>query len=350
MPSSLLTFRYRIKDATRGKHLLTMAQAVNVVWNYANERSLHAYRRDRRFLSQFDLIHLTAGTSKDLGLHTDTLSEICREFATRRRQFKKVRLKWRSRKRSLGWVPFKGRCVKVHGDTVTYNGLTARFWRSRPMPGRVKAGSFTQDARGRWYVNFQCEVEDHQQPTGQAEIGIDLGLKNQLTASDGAQPTSRGNLTKHYARLLAQMQRARKARRTKAIHAKMANSRKDWAHKQTTAVVTRARLIAVGDVSSTRLATTRFAKSTYDAGWGTLRTLLEYKAKRLGVAYCDVNERWSSVTCSACLHRTGPSGLRALGVRVWTCTHCGAFHDRDINAAHNHLRLGRQTLFRNPPT
>ena len=149
MPSSLLTFRYRIKDATRGKHLLTMAHAVNFVWNYANERSLHAYRRDRRFLSQFDLINLTAGTSKDLGLHTDTLSEICREFATRRRQFKKVRLKWRSRKRSLGWVPFKGRCVKVHGDTVTYNGLTVRFWRARPMQGRVKAGSFTQDARGR---------------------------------------------------------------------------------------------------------------------------------------------------------------------------------------------------------
>ena len=97
----------------------------------------------------------------------------------------------------------------------------------------------------------------------------------------------------------------------------MANSRKDWTHKQTTAVVTRARLIAVGSLS-TRLAKTRFATSTYDARWGTLRALLEYKAKRLEVVYCEVNERWSSVTCSACLHRTGPSGLRALGVRVWT--------------------------------
>ena len=349
MPSSLLTYRYRIKDATSGKHLLRMARAVNFVWNYANERSLHAYRRDRRFLSQFDLINLTAGTSKELGLHTDTLSEVCREYATRRRQCKKIRLKWRSRKRSLGWVPFKGRCVQVRDDTVTYAGKCFRFWLSRPLAGRLKTGSFTQDARGHWYINFQCAVEDSALPTGQAEIGIDLGLKNQLACSDQEQPMSRGNITRHYATILAKVQRARKIKRTKAVHAKMANSRKDWTHKQTTAVVTRARLIAVGDVSSTRLAKTRFATSTYDAGWGTLRALLEYKAKRLGVVYCEVNERWSSVTCSACLHRTGPSGLRALGVRVWTCTHCGARHDRDINAAHNHLRRGRATLFRNPP-
>jgi IS605 OrfB family transposase len=346
---STLTYRYRIKDATSRKRLARMASAVNDVWNYANERIAHAYRRDRRFLSQFDLINLTAGTSKDLGLHTDTLSEVCREFATRRRQCKKVRLKWRSRKRSLGWVPFKGRCVRVQGDRVTYNGMTVRFWLSRPLAGTIKAGSFTQDARGRWYVNFPCEVEDVPSHTGKAEIGIDLGLKNQLAASDCERPTSRGNITKHSARILAKVQRARKAKRAKAVHARMANSRKDWAHKQTTAIVTRASLIAVGDVSRTKLAKTRFAKSAYDAGWGTLRTRLEYKATRLGVAYCEVSERWSSVTCSACLHRTGPSGLRALGVRVWCCTHCDAVHDRDINAAHNHLRLGRQTLFRNPP-
>ena len=154
MPSSLLTYRYRIKDATSGKHLLRMARAVNFVWNYANERSLHAYRRDRRFLSQFDLINLTAGTSKELGLHTDTLSEVCREYATRRRQCKKIRLKWRSRKRSLGWVPFKGRCVQVQDDTVTYAGKCFRFWLSRPLAGRLKTGSFTQDARGHWYINI----------------------------------------------------------------------------------------------------------------------------------------------------------------------------------------------------
>ena len=60
-------------------------------------------------------------------------------------------------------------------------------------------------------------------------------------------------------------------------------------------------------------------------------------------------EMFSSVTCSACLARTGPSGLRTLGVREWTCSACGLSHDQDINAAQNILRLGRQTPIKGIP-
>ena len=71
---------------------------------------------------------------------------------------------------------------------------------------------------------------------------------------------------------------------------------------------------------------------------------LAYKAKRLGVTYREVNESWSSVTCTDCLVRSGPRGLRALGVRVWSCVACGAVRDRDLSAARNIIRLGRETL------
>ncbi len=129
-----------------------------------------------------------------------------------------------------------------------------------------------------------------------------------------------------------------------AIHARIANTRKDWAHKTTTAIVQRARLLVVGDVSSSKLSKTRMALSVSDAGWRQLRTMLAYKAIRLGVTYCEVNESWSSVTCADCLTRSGPRGLRALGVREWMCTACGTVHDRDRNAAQNILRVGRDTL------
>src|SRR5262249_51546277 len=105
---SMLTYRYRIKDATSGKHLTRMAWAVHRVWNYCNEVSLLAWRREKRFLSAFDLINLTAGAGHELGLHTDTISEVCQEYARRKKIAKKIRLKWRSQKRSLGWIPFKG--------------------------------------------------------------------------------------------------------------------------------------------------------------------------------------------------------------------------------------------------
>ena len=344
MPSSMLTFKYRIKDSTSSKHLVRLGWAVNTVWNFCNEVSMLALRRDKHWLSTFELINLCAGAGAELGLHSDTISEICREYVAKRVAARKRRLKWRSRKRSLGWIPFKARFLKIDDDSIKYLKRRFRFWLSRAITGRVKTGSFTQDARGRWYVNFQCEVEDANVPVGDTEIGIDLGLTNQLWCSDMDEPYSRDNLTRTHEDALAMAQRANKTKRVKAIHAKIANCRKDWTHKTTTAIVHRAKLIAVGNVSSTKLVKTRMAKSVLDAGWGQLRTCLEYKAKRLGVIYGEVNESYSSLTCSACGARTGPSGLSALGVRVWTCAGCGAVHKRDRNAAHNILRCGRATL------
>ena len=341
--NAVLTYRYRIKDATAGKHLLKMAWAVNTVWNYCNEVSLLALRRDKRWLTAFELINLVAGTSKALGLHADTLSAICQEYVAKRKASGKRRLKWRTRKKSLGWVPFKARFLRIEADTIYDLGWRFRFWHSRPIQGTVKTGTFAQDARARWYVSLQCEVENATEAPGSAEIGIDLGCTNQLVCSDMPEPYSRHNLTRKYAEKLAMAQRAKKAKRVKALQAKIANCRKDWAHKTTTAIVRRATLIVVRNVSSTKLVATRMAKSVYDAGWGQLRTLLHYKAIRLGATYCEVNESGSSVTCSVCDQRTGPSGLGQPGIRVWTCAHCGSVHNRDQNAAHNILRWGRPT-------
>jgi putative transposase len=348
---STLTFSYRIKDQTSRTHLLKMASAINYVWNYCQEVSLLAYRRNKAFLSDYDLHKLTAGTSKALGLSADTIQQVCTEYVTRRRQFKKIRLKWRSKKRSLGWIPFKAAYVRVEDDAVTYCGVRLRFWDSRRQEDgysdtgvTLKTGSFTQDARGRWYVNFQCDVPDATEPIGQAEIGIDLGLMNQIACSDGV-IYSRENLTRQHEDALALAQRAGKKKRAKAIQAKIANKRADWTHKATTDISRRAKLIVIGDVSSSTLIKTPFAKSTLDAAWHAVRFQLTYKANRLAGTCVSGRETFSSVTCSDCGTRCGPSGLRTLGVRAWVCQSCGTAHERDVNAARNILRLrtGRGT-------
>lgn len=345
----MITYQYRIKDSQHRKHLIRLSYAVNYVWNYCNEVSMLAWRRDRKWLSTFDLINLTAGCGSELGLHSHTIQEICREYATRRKQFRKRRLSWRSRKRSLGWIPFKVNGIKLIGDTIRYGGRLFRLWLSRCCEGTIKTDSFTQDHRGRWYVNLQCEVEDEpQRALGLDAVGIDLGLKEQIACSDGV-IYSRQNLTRTCEDKLAMAQRAGKKKRVKAIHAKIKNVRKDWTHKVTTAITRRANFIAVGDVSSTKLAKTHMAKSVYDAGWGMVRHQLHYKAIKLAGVCVPVREMFSSVTCSACLQRTGPSRLGGLGVRVWTCSACSTRHHRDINSAHNHLRLGRQTPMKGIP-
>lgn len=126
-------------------------------------------------------------------------------------------------------------------------------------------------------------------------------------------------------------------KRVTQIQNKIKNVRKDFLHKETTKLVKKYKVIYVGDVSSSKLAKTRMAKSVLDAGWGMFKSMLEYKAIALGVDFKVVKENYSSVTCSSCFERSGPSGLSALGVREWVCESCGVIHDRDVNAATNIL-------------
>ncbi|MGI9297498.1 MAG: RNA-guided endonuclease InsQ/TnpB family protein, partial [Gammaproteobacteria bacterium] len=143
---------------------------------------------------------------------------------------------------------------------------------------------------------------------------------------------------------LAGAQRANKKGRAKTIHAKIANRRKDFLHKTSTRLVNDHAAIFVGNVSSSGLAKTNKAKSVLDAGWSTLRTMLNYKAIARSVWFDEVNEAYTTVTCSVCKNRTGPCGQEGLRIGEWLCDECGVVHDRDINAAQNILALGCQRL------
>ncbi len=59
----MLTYKYRIKDSTSQNHLGRMAGAVNFVWNYCNEVSMLALRRNEKWLSAYDLHKLVGGSS-----------------------------------------------------------------------------------------------------------------------------------------------------------------------------------------------------------------------------------------------------------------------------------------------
>ncbi len=340
----LTTLKFRIKDSTSRKKLEAMSFSVNQVWNYCNEASFKAIKYNNKWLSGFDLNKLTSGTSKELNLSSTTIQSTCEEYAIRRKQFKKSKLNWRSKKKSLGWIPFKGSAVKYLGKgQLKYNGIIFKFWETRYI-GEIRVGSFNQDNRGNWYVNLVCvDTEIHYQKTNKS-IGVDLGLKTTATYSNGGKFEGQ----RPYKQLqvkLAKLQRANKKKQVKNIHKKIANIRKDSIHKETTRLVKEFDLIVVGDVSSLKLVKTKMAKSTLDNSWGIYKTLLAYKTIRFGKELKVVKESWTSVTCSECLEKTFPkkSGLSSLSVREWTCCNCGYHHDRDINASRNILRIGHDT-------
>ncbi|HEV3424160.1 MAG TPA: zinc ribbon domain-containing protein, partial [Paraburkholderia sp.] len=94
------------------------------------------------------------------------------------------------------------------------------------------------------------------------------------------------------------------------------------------------------------LAKTGMAKSVLDAAWTTFRTQLRYKAIGQCVVFAEVDESFSTQTCSDCdsLPDSRPKGIAGLRIREWTCSACGSVHDRDTNAARNILRCGLASL------
>lgn len=337
------TFKFRLKNTNIAK-LKNMASDVNFVWNYCNDVSIQYLDKHYKWLSGFDLGKLTSGCSKTLSINSQSIQAICQEYTNRRMQFKKRKLSWRSKSRSLGWIPFNGQTIKLNADAIHYNKVIFRFWQSRKIEGKIKSGSFTQDAKGNWYVCFTCDAPKVAKIIDMRAVAIDLGLKTIATLSDGT-IIHRENLTNKYSERLAIAQRAKKKKRVTAIQAKIKNSRKDFNHKVTTKLVNNYGTIFVGNVSPSKLKQTRFARSVSDAGWSNFKSMLAYKAITLGVEYKEINEKFSTVTCSVCFERTGPSGLSALGVREWICK-CGATHNRDVNAAKNILRFGHETLLK----
>ena len=321
-----------------------MARSVNFVWNYLNELSQRSIHERGVFLSAFDLDRYTQGAGKLLGLHSQTLQEVSREYATRRLQFRKSRLNWRKSggiRRSLGWVPFKaGAATWKHGQ-VYHNGQHLRVWDSYGLGQyHFRSGSFSEDARGRWYFNVVVEVET-QPSQGQEALGIDLGLKDVATCSDG----TRLENARFYCDLepkLVIAQRAGKKARVRALHAKIANRRKEALHQFSRVLVARCGTIIVGDVSPVKLAKTSMAKSVLDAGWGQLKTMLAYKCAHAGIVFKEIDEAYTTQTCSGCgaLPDSRPRGIAGLGIREWTCSECGVAHDRDVNAARSILAAG----------
>jgi putative transposase len=350
------TLSVRVRDK-HAKILSRMAFEANQVWNAANAETAEwssipvpEVGHIRNNITAFDLQKQLKSIRAERGMiiHSTTAQEVIAVHAKCRKQFQRDKLRWRvsgGARRSLGWVPFKSGAAKWKNGQVYYAGHYFKVWDSYGLSGyQFRAGSFTEDTRGRWYFNIVVDVQV-KQPIGNGQVGIDLGLKDTATCSHG-EKLVRGNFYRNSEEKLAKAQRANKQKAVKNIHAKIKNQRKDAIHKFTTELVKNNELIVVGNVSSSGLAKTKLAKSVLDAGWSILKTQLDYKSRGMRVAFVEVNESYTTQTCSCCgcISASSPKGRSGLRIRAWTCAECGASHDRDINAAKNILAAGHRRL------
>ena len=358
------TLKLRIRDKHTAQ-LNKLSGSVNFVWNYVNDLSYKHLQKTGKFFSAYDLNEYTKGSGELLGLHSQTIQAINETHAKNRKQFKKAKLSWRtnnpkSKRKSLGWLPFKQSAIKhIATHQTGKKGLKSTLqlslakgqkliidlWDSYNLSlYQINTLEVVQDSRNRWYACIT--VKEYPKTTcGTGSVGIDLGLKDSATASNGDKLQIKQTLK--YAKDLATAQRAKNKQRVKAIHAKIKNTRQDLIHKFTTQLVKNNALIVVGDVKTTQFNSKKgkLAKSVYDAGWFELKRQLTYKCENAGCRFEIVNEKYTTQTCSCCGDTSSSlSGRAGLRIREWTCAKCGTRHDRDINASQNILAVGLDRL------
>ena len=222
---------------------------------------------------------------------------------------------------------------------------------SRDLPSEPSSVTVIKDAAGRYFASFVVQAAGDPLPESGVETGIDLGLTHFAVLSDGRKVANPRFLRRAERRLRkAQRTLSRKApgssNRGKArirvarVHARVADARRDWLHKESTRIIRDSQAVYVEDLCVAGLGRTRLAKSVHDAGWSAFVHMLEYKAARHGRTFARTGRfQPTSQVCWVCGTKDGP---KPLSVRTWTCTACGTVHDRDLNAARNILALGRR--------
>jgi putative transposase len=239
--------------------------------------------------------------------------------------------------------------VTARGVRFPKVGDLALVW-SRPLPAAPSSCTLIRDAAGRFFASFVVEVErDQLEPNGNT-VGIDLGLATFATLSTGEKidapkplRTARKRLRKlsrHLSRKVKGSNRRNRARvKVARLHARIADTRKDFLDKLSTRIIRENQTVVLEDLRvSGMIRNRRLARSIADVGWRAFRLLLESKAAMYGRTV-QVISTWepTSQRCSCCGEL---SGKKPLGIRQWTCLHCGAEHDRDINAANNIAAAG----------
>lgn len=211
--------------------------------------------------------------------------------------------------------------------------------------GKIMSFVVSKDV-DQWFVSVSYELPNPSFKIQNNEVvGVDLGIKNFATLSDGTvieNPKFLSKLEKKLKReqrILSKKQKC-SANRTKQriklakVYRTLRNRRQDFLHKLTSFLAKTKQEIVVEDLNvSGMLKNHKLAKSIANLSWAEFKRQLEYKTKRYGSLLTVVDRFYpSSKLCSNCGFKLEKLDL---SVRGWVCPECKVKHDRDVNAAIN---------------
>ena len=279
----------------------------------------------------------------------DVIKRADRSFKNFFKGFGYPRFQGRNRYNSFTY-PQSGFGLKDGKLTLSKIG-TIKIILHRAIEGKIKTCTIKKDV-DQWYVTFSCEIDDPVTVEIKTRIGIDVGLIDLITLSNGEQikppkflRASESQLRREQKRLslkkLRSQNRKKQVIEVAKVHRKIRNQRKDFAHKTSRTLVDSYDLIVFEDLQIKNMMQNHcLAKSISDAGWSQLINLTKSKAECAGKVVELVNPAGTSKICSGC----GNTVQKDLSVRVHSCPFCGLVLGRDHNAAINIENRSRYTV------
>ena len=324
------------------------------VYNELLELDINTYKSTKNGVSKF-------GFNKHLrGKHPEVFSQVLQNISDRvDKAFKNFYRRVKGGAKKKGFPRFKS-CVR----SITYPQAGFKFTSDRrlycskignipivlhrPPKGKMKTLTIKRNHACQWYAVFACEVEPQKVKHKGGKVGIDVGLENYATLSDGTIIANPRHLIKSEHRL-ARLQRNlsrkvkgsnnRKKARFKVAkqHQRVNDQRRDFLHKLTHTLTQKYKTINIENLNVAGMVRNHhLAKHIHDASWARFASMLSYKAVTGGGRVIEVNPRNTSRTCSNC----GTIMDMPLSKRVFDCPVCGLVCHRDLNAANNIGRGG----------
>ncbi len=256
--------------------------------------------------------------------------------------------------------------IRIEGNRLILPKIgKVKIKHSRQIQGRILNATISKTKTNKYFVSLCCEYEEDVKPNGGSRIGIDVGIKEFYTDSNGTVVENPKYLAKYSRKLLKEQKKLsrmikmnidhytsnrvsvykkplsecrniqKQRHKVAKIHEKISNSRSDFLHKASTTLVKENQIIAVEDLNVKGMVRNhKLAKSINDVSWSEFYRLLEYKAAEYGSIFIKVPRFYaSSQTCHVCGYKD--ISVKDLKIRNWICPVCGTVHGRDHNAAIN---------------
>ena len=360
------TYKYRLYP-TKTQEVLIKKHIGSCRWiyNYALEKKIKSYKKDGTKLSRFQLqadlpklkkqeetCWLREVNSQSLQSSLEHMDNAFVRFFREKKGFPKFKNKHYSRQSFS--IP---QSIKVDWGTkrVTVPKIkNIKFIVDRKPEGTIKSATISRTPTGKYFISILIDTgvklpEKHEVKRKTA-VGVDLGVKDFLTTSEGKKVGNPKYLKKYLYRLKKLQSRASKKQkgsnnrkkanlRVAKLHERIANLRNNFLHKLSSKLVRENQTIFLEDLNIVgMLRNHKLAQSVQDCSWSKFNEYLEYKSKWNGVNILRIGRfEPSSKLCSECGWIKRDLTLKD---RKWQCNECKSLHDRDINASKNILAIG----------